>query len=87
MSPALRDGDYIVTKKPRSYRPGFIYVINHSDLGQIVKRLSAVEKDRYLFKGDNQASTPSSIIAPVSADRIIGRALWVIGPSGIRRVL
>lgn len=86
MSPVLNNGDYVVTKKPRSIRPGFIYVIDHSDLGQIVKRLDRIDDDRFYFSGDNAASVPSSIIAPVTRDRITAEARYVIGPSGIKRL-
>jgi len=70
MSPVLSDGDYVITKKPRSLQPGFIYVINHSDLGRIVKRLHSVKDTTYTFRGDNASSTPEAVIAPVSAERI-----------------
>lgn len=85
MSPTLLDGDYIITKKPRQYTPGLIYVINHIDLGRIVKRLNTV-KDSYLtFTGDNPSSTPDTLIGRVTPDRVIGQALWVISDKGLRR--
>jgi len=86
MSPALNNGDYVITVKPRSFRPGLVYVIDHIDLGRIVKRLVRREKQRLIFRGDNSASTPSSIIAPVTQDRVLGRALISIGPKGFRRL-
>lgn len=78
MSPELNDGDYIMTIKPRSVRPGFVYVVNHSDLGRIVKRLERVENDRYFFEGDNPKSTPGAVIGPVTRKRIIGRMVFKI---------
>jgi len=78
MSPALNDGDYILTIKPWSVRPGFIYVVNHSDLGRIVKRLDRIENGRYYFSGDNPKSTPGAVIGPVTRARIIGRMLLKI---------
>lgn len=86
MSPALMDGDYVVTRKPRSYRPGSIYVVNHIDLGRIIKRLETIDDKGFLFVGDNPGSTPSSIIAPVSRDRLIAEARWVITKSGVKRL-
>lgn len=86
MSPALENGDYIVTKKPRSYRPGSIYVVNHIDLGRIIKRLETIDHKGFIFAGDNPGSTPSSIIASVSRDRIIAEARWVITKNGVKRL-
>lgn len=86
MAPALSDGDFVVTIKPRSFRPGYIYVVNHSDLGRIIKRLDRLENDRLIFSGDNKASTPSSIIAPVEKDRVDGRAVIAVKKSGLKRL-
>ncbi len=85
MSPTLKNGDYVITKKPRSFRPGSIYVINHIDLGRIVKRLDRMDGDDCYFTGDNALSVPEAIIAPVSTDRIMGQIIWIVGPKGIRR--
>lgn len=86
MSPALENGDYVITKKPRSFRPGFIYIIDHIDLGRIIKRLEKVEKNRLVFSGDNPASTPEAVIAPVSPQRVLAQAWFAISPRGIKRV-
>ncbi|PHS77306.1 MAG: peptidase S24 [Robiginitomaculum sp.] len=86
MSPTLTGGDYVLTIKPRSIRPGFIYVVNHSDLGRIVKRLERIENSQYFFKGDNPQSTPSAVIGPVAKDRIIGRTILRISKSGLKRL-
>ena len=86
MFPALEDGDYVITKRPRLYQAGLIYVINHSDLGRIIKRLEKIEGDRFFFIGDNlQASTPASLIGYVEAERIVGQVIKIIGPKGIRK--
>ena len=91
MSPTLEDGDYVITKKPRPQSNGYlasglIYVINHSDLGRIIKRLSDMKHDRCYFIGDNPSSTPSTLIGAVEFSRVIGQVIWVIGKSGIKRV-
>ena len=87
MSPTLEDGDYIITKKPRLYRAGLIYVINHIDLGRIVKRLQDTKHDKCFFIGDNpKASTPSSLIYAVDKARVVGQALYVISPKGLRKI-
>ena len=87
MSPTLLDGEYVVTKKPRSIRPGFIYVIDHVDLGRIIKRLERIEKERYFFTGDGADSVPQNILATVTSDRLVAEVRLKIGPSGIKRVL
>ena len=86
MSPTLEDGDYVMTKKPRRLAPGLIYVINHSELGRIVKRLGDTKHDRCFFIGDNPSSTPSTIIGAVEQARVVGQVILVIGKSGLRRV-
>ena len=91
MSPTLEDGDYVITKKPRPQSNGYlasglIYVINHSDLGRIIKRLVNTKHDRCFFIGDNPTSTPSTLIGAVEISRVIGQVIWVIGKSGIKRV-
>ena len=85
MSPTLEDGDYVLTIKPRSIRPGLIYVINHSDLGRIVKRCSGQDGNRYTFSGDNPASS-DSIIGRVEPARIVGRAFLRLSDSRISRL-
>lgn len=87
MAPTLEDGDYVITKKPRLYQAGLIYVINHIDLGRIIKRLQNTKHDRCYFIGDNpKASTPSSLIGAVERERVIGHVICVIGPKGLRRL-
>ncbi len=86
MSPTLEDGDYVITKKPHLYQAGLIYVINHIDLGRIIKRLHDTKHDRCYFIGDNpKASTPSSLIGAVEKDRVVGQVILVISPKGLRR--
>ena len=89
MSPTLMDGDYVLIRKPRRQRKltlGLIYVINHSELGRIIKRLGDMKHDRCFFIGDNPSSTPSTVIGAVESSRVIGQVIWVIGKSGTRRV-
>ena len=86
MSPALQDGDIVITLKPRSLRPGFIYVVNHSDLGRVIKRLGELTNGRYTLHGDNPQSTPSSVMGTVEPSRITARAILAISSRGIRRV-
>ena len=86
MSPTLQNGDYVITKKPRQLQVGLIYVINHSDLGRIVKRLGDTKHDRCYFIGDNPTSTPSSIIGAVEEARVAGQVILAIRKSGVRKL-
>ena len=87
MFPALMNGDYILIKnKPRSFRPGFIYVVMHERLGRIVKRLEKNERGLLWFKGDNPISTSSKNIGVIKPTSIVGRAFLAITPRGIKRL-
>jgi len=86
MSPALNNGDYVITKKPRSFKPGFIYVIDHIDLGRIIKRLDRIENDHLMFSGDNPKSTPGAVLAPVAPERVTALAWFVISHNGLQRL-
>lgn len=86
MAPTLSDGDYLITIKPRSFQPGLIYVIDHTDLGRIVKRLKRLDDGRLIVTGDNPNSTPPSIIAPIVPERVVGRATLAITQSGLKRL-
>jgi len=85
MSPTLHEGDYVITKKPRRLQAGLIYVINHSDLGRIIKRLGDTKHDRCYFIGDNPTSTPSTIIGAVESSRVIGQVILVISKMKIKK--
>lgn len=84
MSPTLNSGDYVLTLKPRRIAAGFIYVVEHSDIGRIIKRLERVENGRAILKGDNPGSAPSSVMASVSLDRLSGRAVLAITKTGLK---
>ncbi|PHR58228.1 MAG: hypothetical protein COA43_10710 [Robiginitomaculum sp.] len=88
MSPTLNAGDYVVCKniKPRSIRPGLIYIINHSDLGRIIKRVHIAEDGQYMLSGDHPSSTPSAVMGPIKKERIVQRALFVISKSGLKKL-
>lgn len=75
MLPELNDGDYVITRKPRSIRPGFMYVVNHPDLGRIIKWLERTENGKYFFVGANFKSVPTNVMGPVTAERIVGKVI------------
>lgn len=85
MSPTLLDGDIVITLKPRTIRAGLIYVINHSDLGQIIKRVEAQDvRGRLILKGDNPQSTPSAIMGSVEPSRVKARARLRLSQRGVK---
>lgn len=86
MSPTLDNGDYILIKKPRRLRPGFIYVLNHDRLGRIVKRLSTLEDNVCYWSGDNPDSTATEHIGKTPPDWVKGRAIFRISPFGLKRL-
>jgi nickel-type superoxide dismutase maturation protease len=86
MSPALRDGDYILIKKARSLRPGFVVVADHPRLGRIVKRVMALDENGITLAGDNPSSTASVEIGPMQPEQLRGRAILAITPKGLQRL-
>ena len=86
MTPTLNDGDYIIITKPRSIKPGFIYVLRHDRLGRMVKRLSRLESGFCYWAGDSVESTASDKIGSTPKSLIIGQARWVIKPTGMKRL-
>ena len=87
MSPTLSDGDIVITTKPRRLRAGLIYVVSHSDLGPIIKRLSGFDdRGRAILRGDNSQSSSSAIMGAVERERLTRRALFVVGKQGLRKL-
>ncbi len=92
MSPTLFDNDIVITTKTqtrrhKSLRLGLIYVVNHSELGLIIKRLDSFDKHgRAVLSGDNPASTSPALIGTVEPERLTRRALLVFGKQGLRKL-
>ena len=87
MSPALLDGDIVITIKPRTPRAGLIYVIDHMDLGTIIKRAAAIDgKGRLMLRGDNPASTPPAIMGITAPGRVRARAVFRLRRLSIARL-
>ena len=88
MSPALTHGDIVLCKnvKPAALRCGFIYVVNHSDLGCIIKRLGPGPGNRYSLSGDNPASAASPLMGTVEPARITRRAILRISKRGLKKL-
>jgi phage repressor protein C with HTH and peptisase S24 domain len=86
MSPTLEDGDLVLTIRPRRITSGFIYIIDHSDLGRIIKRVSDMKNGRYTLSGDNPKSTPVSLLGRVEPARITHRAVFAWTSKGFKRL-
>lgn len=83
MTPALNDGDYIITLKPRTPpRAGFIYVMMHERHGRIIKRLSHIDDQGAHYMSDN----PEGSAGVIPAARITARAWLVVTPTGLKRL-
>ena len=87
MAPTLQDGDYVLTKSASTYDMGRIYLIDHSDLGLIIKRLEREAPDgRLIFAGDNPVSNSGNILGTIEKARVRTRAFLKISRKGIKRL-
>ena len=87
MAPTLLDGDYVLTKSASTYDVGRIYLIDHSDLGLIIKRLEREAPDgRLIFAGDNPVSNSGNILGTIEKARVRTRAFLKISRKGIKRL-
>ena len=82
MEPTLKSGDYLLTIKPRTFRAGLIYVMDHERYGRIVKRLYAISNDMASFSSDN----PDGSSGHIQTANIKFRACLSISPKGIQRL-
>ena len=83
MAPRIVDSDYVVVNK-LSYlfgvpREGDVVLAKHPNTGcLIVKRVSSVDADRYVLRGDNhRESSDSRGFGPVTRKMLIGK-VWKI---------
>ena len=87
MAPTLLDGDYVLTKSASTYDVGRIYLIDHSDLGLIIKRLEREAPDgRLIFAGDNPVSNSGNILGTIEKARVKTRAFLKISRTGLTRL-
>ena len=83
MLPVLKDGDYVITIKPRTPpRAGFIYVLSHPKHGKIIKRVAKIDNHIAAYKSDNIEGS----FGEIGVDRLIGLAWLAVTPKGIRRL-
>lgn len=86
MHPTFAPGDYLICTKARSLRSGFVVVVDHSELGTIVKRIKSIEAGKILLVGDGAGSTSTETIGAISCLDIKGRVRLAITSKGIRRI-
>ena len=88
MAPTLVDGDFVFAKKYKSGPiNGSIAVIQHPDLGNIIKRVLYVDASgKVLISGDNPISTSPELLGPVDLKQIKFQALWRISKSGFQKL-
>jgi len=90
MAPTLQGGDYVLTLPvniwpARRFKAGRVYIIDHPDLGLIIKRLTRqTAAGRLVFSGDNAASNSGHILGEIKKTRVRARAYLHIRKSGIR---
>ena len=73
MMPALLDGDKLILKAHREYKPGDVLVYSYGINKVLVHRLLFCIEDMYLCKGDNAFRTEQ-----VNQEYIIGKVFLVI---------
>ncbi len=80
MLPTLRPGDLLVLRR-RQPRTDDLVVVGHPRLGTVVKRLGADGR----LVGDGVESSSTHELGKLSNAALIGVAVLVITPSGLRR--
>ncbi len=88
MSPTLIEGDYVIVKKYKCHPiDGSVAVINHPELGKLIKRISLNEKNgKVTLSGDNSLSISDNIIGEFDQELIKYQALWRVSPLGFSRL-
>ena len=80
MEPTLSPGDFVLTL-PRPLVPGFVYVVVHSRLGRMVKRLGPQGE----LLSDGEGAEPERL-GPIGECEVLGRAVLAIRPRGLARL-
>ncbi len=78
MLPALKDGQYVLTKNFKDYKLGEIVIINSSSNGYLIKRISSICGSSIRVKGDNLKLESSACDQNYSIDEIYGKVISVI---------
>lgn len=86
MMPTLAPGDYMITTKARSLRPGFVILVEHPKYGTIVKRIISVEDGQLSLEGDGADSTSTEAMGLINSTDVLGRVRWAVTPKGFKRI-
>lgn len=89
MHPTLASGDYLICTKARlqkHLRSGFVVVVDHPRLGQIVKRIKSIEVNGLRLMGDGPESTHSDTIGDVPLCWVKARVRFIVSPNGLNRL-
>ena len=80
MEPTLQSGDIVLLRR-REAKPNDVLLVEHPDYGRIIKRLGG---DGFLI-GDGAASTSRAALGRFDPATLIGVAVLIITPAGLRR--
>ena len=86
MRPTLAPGDYLILTKARALRAGFVVLVDHPEMGIIVKRVKSVSDKSVSLEGDGPGSTSSEDIGAVPINLVRGRARWAVTPKGLKKL-
>lgn len=88
MWPTLGHNDFVVSLgTPERIQIGDVVILEHADLGTIVKRVCADHRDgTFSVSGDNPQSTDSAAIGRVARGAFVAIARWRVSPRGISRI-
>ena len=87
MSPTLGDGDFVITKKKHPLSVGKVVIIEHPELGRIIKRIVSLDgKGGFLVSGDNYNTTPTEIIGLVNERSITYTVICRVSLSGFSKL-
>jgi len=87
MVPRLHDGDYVISTKLLSLKPGRLVVVNHPDYQRMVKRVLAVKEGRFLLIGENAGSVSTEQMGWCELDQVVGVVIKAIKQSAESMVL
>lgn len=81
LSPAYRDGDYVIITGLglKRVRPGDVVVFEHPEYGRMIKRVEGLEAcGRLRVRGDDLDSVDSRRFGPIPRAFLTGRVFWHI---------